>query len=126
MPRPPHEQVSEMSRDPRTSASHSSMLPRGCCRDWVARDPLGQRVMQKTELFVRACSVAVPLQPLVKRVAAIQHCFKIERLSSRDCSLLVMERGKSTDQTNWEGGEDGGVAAPLPRRLNNEHYKLLK
>lgn len=48
----------------------------------------------------------------MKGVAAIQHCFKIERLNSRDCSLLVMERGKSTDQANWEGGEDGGVAGP--------------
>ena len=105
-----------MSRDPKTSTSRSSTVSRGCCRDWVAGDSLGpgdRREMQKTELLATACGAAVPLQPLVKRVVAIQHCFKTERLSGRDCSLLVMERDKSTDRTNWEGGEDEGLAGAL-------------
>jgi len=77
------------------------------------------RAMQETELLARACGAA---DALVKRVVAIQHCFKMERLS-RACSLLVMERDKSPDQTNWEGGR--GWRGPS-HRLSNEHYKLLK
>lgn len=69
-------------------------------RGWDSR-----RAMKKAELLTRACSAAAPPKALLKRVAAIQHCFKTRELTGKGCLLLATNRGKSTDWTNWEGGK---------------------
>ncbi|EOA94617.1 hypothetical protein Anapl_14891 [Anas platyrhynchos] len=57
-------------------------------RGWDSR-----RAMKKAELLTRACSAAAPPKALLKRVAAIQHCFKTRELTGKGCLLLATNRG---------------------------------